>query len=27
MKAYFAAKARQFAAAKYPAGTGGLLPD
>lgn len=27
VKAYFAAKARQFAAAKYPAGTGGLLPD
>jgi phenylpyruvate tautomerase PptA (4-oxalocrotonate tautomerase family) len=27
VKAYFAAKARQFAAAGYPADTGGLLPD
>ncbi len=27
VKAYFAAKARQFAAARYPADTGGLLPD
>ncbi|HTX23797.1 MAG TPA: hypothetical protein VMD03_04005 [Steroidobacteraceae bacterium] len=27
VKAYFAAKARQFAAADYPADTGGLLPD
>jgi phenylpyruvate tautomerase PptA (4-oxalocrotonate tautomerase family) len=26
VKAYFAAKARQFAAASYPADTGGLLP-
>ena len=27
VKAYFAAKARQFAAAGYPEDTGGLLPD
>lgn len=27
VKAYFAAKARQFAAAAYPADTGGLLPE
>ncbi|MGO9935341.1 MAG: tautomerase family protein [Steroidobacteraceae bacterium] len=27
VKAYFAAKARQFAAAGYPADAGGLLPD
>ena len=27
VRSYFAAKARQFAAAGYPADTGGLLPD